>query len=72
MLWMLEQYKQLGEIALCLDNDDAGVKAAKRLTEFLAEPGYEDIRFDRPKEKDWNDELVRACEPEEKMTMEME
>ena len=72
MLWMLEQYTRLGEIVLCLDNDDAGVKATERLTEILAEHGYENIRIDRSEEKDWNDELVRACEAEEKMTMEME
>ena len=72
MLWMLEQYTQLGEIVLCLDNDDAGVKASERLTGFLAEHGYENIRVDHSEGKDWNDELVRACEAEEKMTMEME
>ena len=72
MLWMLEQYTQLGEIVLCLDNDDAGVKASERLTGFLAEHGYGNIRVDHSEEKDWNDELVRACEAEEKMTMEME
>lgn len=72
MLWMLEQYTQLGEIVLCLDNDDAGVKASERLTGSLAEHGYENIRVDCSEGKDWNDELVRACEPEEKMTMEME
>ena len=72
MLWMLEQYTLLGEIVLCLDNDNAGVKASKRLTGILSEYGYENIRIDRSEEKDWNDELVRACETEEKMTMEME
>ena len=72
MLWMLEQNPQLGEIVLCLDNDDAGVKASERLTGFLAEHGYGNIRVDYSEGKDWNDELVRACESEEKMTMEME
>lgn len=72
MLWMLEQYTQLGEIVLCLDNDDAGVKASERLTGSLAEHGYENIRVDCSEGKDWNDELVRTCEAEEKMTMKME
>ena len=72
MLWMLEQHTQLGEIVLCLDNDDAGLKATERLTGFLAEHGYGSIRVDHSEEKDWNDELVRTCEAEEKKTMKME
>ncbi len=72
MLWMLMQYPQLDEVVLCLDNDDAGIKATERLTAILMEHGHDSIQIDRSGEKDWNDELVSACEAETKMTMRME
>ncbi len=37
MLWMLEQYTQLQQISLCLDNDEAGHKASERLETQLSE-----------------------------------
>jgi len=72
MLWMLMQYPQLDEVVLCLDNDDAGIKATERLTAILMEHGHNSIQIDRSGEKDWNDELVSTCEAETKMTMRME
>ncbi|NLE27001.1 MAG: DUF3991 domain-containing protein [Clostridiaceae bacterium] len=72
MLWMLMQYPQLDEVVVCLDNDDAGIKATERLTAILMEHGHDSIQIDRSGEKDWNDELVSACEAETKMTMRME
>jgi DNA primase len=72
MFWMLERYPQLDEVVLCLDNDDAGIKATERLTNILLEHGHGNIQIDRSEEKDWNDELVCACEAETKMTMRME
>ena len=39
MLWMLEQYPQLRQVSLCLDNDEAGHKASDRLKQQLAEQG---------------------------------
>ena len=72
MLWMLDQYPQLHTAVLCLDNDDAGLKATERLTVILLERGRGSVETDRPGEKDWNDELVRACEPEPALTMRME
>jgi DNA primase len=72
MLWMLEQYPQIDEIALCLDSDEAGIKATERLTNILLEHGHSSIQIDRSAEKDWNDELVCACESESKITMRME
>ena len=72
MLWMLEQYAQLNEVVLCLDSDDAGIKATERLTAILHEHGYGNIEIDRPEVKDWNDELVCACEAESTMAMRME
>ena len=58
MLWMLEQNLQLQKISLCLDNDNAGQKAVKRLTGILWEYGYTDIASLLPAAKDWNDELL--------------
>lgn len=72
MLWMLEQHPHCNEIVLCLDNDEAGIKATDRLTTILQERGYSGVQIDRPQEKDWNDELVCACETESKITMRME
>ena len=57
---------------LCLDNDDAGIKATERLTAILQEHGYGNIEIDRSEAKDWNDELVNACEAESTMIMRLE
>lgn len=59
MLWMLAQYSQLQQVALCLDNDEAGHKASERLKTQLAERGYPSQRL-IPQGKDWNDDLVAA------------
>lgn len=58
MLWMLEQDQNLRQIALCLDNDEAGIKAAGRLAEVLQEKGYDQVGVLLPQHKDWNDDLV--------------
>jgi DNA primase len=72
MLWMLEQYSRLDEVVLCLDNDDAGIKATERLTAVLLEHRHGNIEIDRSEAKDWNDELVCACETESTIAMRME
>lgn len=57
MLWMLKQYSQLGSVCLCLDNDEAGHKASKRLAETITQIG----RFTRreiSQGKDWNEDLA--------------
>ena len=56
MLWMLEQSENLRTIYLCLDNDDAGIKAANRLGKLLEDKGYYCEQL-FPQAKDWNDEL---------------
>ncbi len=72
LMWMLEQNPALQKIALCLDNDAAGVKATARLTESLQEKGYEQIGVLTPKHKDWNEDLT-SDEPtvENEVTMTM-
>ena len=55
---LLETQPQIEEVTLCLDNDEAGHKAARRI-EF-------------PSQKDWNDELLANHQEEsESMTMSM-
>ena len=61
MLWMLEQYPQLRQVSLCLDNDEAGHKASERLKQQLAEQGYESERL-MSQGKDWNDDLTEAAQ----------
>lgn len=71
MLWMLEQNPDISHVAFCLDNDKAGLKAARRLSKELQEAGYRsDILL--PALKDWNDDLCAAREvPRATQAMEM-
>ena len=73
MLWMLEQNPMLLSISLCLDNDEAGMKATQRLTDQLTERGYNWVGSYVPEHKDWSEDLVAQFEQEQKpaMTMEM-
>ena len=68
MLWMLEQNPQLKRVALCLDNDKAGIAATERLGDLLREKSY-DTTVILPCEKDWND--VLTTERNRTITMEM-
>jgi len=56
VLQMLEQVPQLDTILLCLDNDEAGHQASRRMREQL------DARYSVerliPENKDWNDDLT--------------
>jgi len=61
MLWMLEQNPKLQKIALCLDNDVPGIKAASRLAETLQEKGYNQIGTLLPEHKDWNECAATRC-----------
>ena len=45
------------EVVLCLDNDEAGRKACRRLEEQLTENYNITIRRELPAQKDWNDDL---------------
>ena len=58
MLRMLERDQNLQQIALCLDNDEAGIKATGRLAEVLQEKGYDQVGVLLPQGKDWNNDLV--------------
>lgn len=57
MLWMLEKDPNLQKIVLCLDHDKAGIEAAGRLTDLLAERGYSDVAILSSACKDWDEDL---------------
>jgi DNA primase len=71
MMGMLEQNSQIREVALCLDNDVAGIAATNRLTETLHQAGYDDVSCLMSDCKDWNEQLVASFrdEPEEGLVM---
>lgn len=71
MLWMLERNPTLQKIALCLDNDAAGMKATARLVDTLQEKGYSQIGILKPEHKDWNEDLTSQPEPTQNFSMEM-
>jgi DNA primase len=73
MQWMLEQNPDIQEIALCLDNDAAGIAATERLTETLQQAGYDNVSCLLPDYKDWNEQLVASFheQPEEELAMSM-
>lgn len=53
---LLERQPHIVAVALCLDNDSAGVKACERIEKQLLKNGY-GIRKELPREKDWNEDL---------------
>lgn len=71
MLWMLEQGQNLRQVVLCLDNDEAGIKAAERLTEVLLEKGHDQVGVLLPQYKDWNDKLIAQQSQTADFTMTM-
>jgi len=57
MLKTLELHPHLQEVVLCLDHDEAGIEAAGRLTEILAEKGYDKVGTLWSQHKDWNEDI---------------
>ena len=57
MHWMLEQNPRLRDVVLCLDHDEPGQTAARRLQEELQGAGYHSGIL-LPVHKYWNDNLV--------------
>ena len=57
---LLELYPQLQRVALCLDNDKAGLNAASRIHKSLQQKGFEDVEYHISAHKDWNEELQAA------------
>ncbi len=57
MVKMLEINPNLQDVVLCLDHDEAGIEAAGRLTEKLADRGYGQVSVLQPTNKDWNEDI---------------
>ena len=69
---LLEAQPQLEEVVLCLDNDEAGHKAARRIAAELLREWNVTVSAEFPSQKDWNDELLSfRQEYNESMTMTM-
>ncbi len=57
LLHRLEVNPKLTKVVLCLDNDDAGRRAAVRIADLLKERGYTDVRIHFPQNKDWDEDI---------------
>lgn len=69
---LLEAQPQLEEITLCLDNDEAGHKATRRIAVELLWEWNVSVSAKFPSQKDWNDELLSFRQEEsQELTMSM-
>lgn len=69
---LLETQPQLQEVTLCLDSDEAGHNAARRIAGELLREWNVTVSAEFPTLKDWNDELLANHQEEnESMTMTM-
>jgi hypothetical protein len=57
LLQMLQDNPKLRNVSLCLDHDEAGLKATRRLKGILHEQGYNNVEVLQPKYKDWNEDV---------------
>ena len=65
VLWqMMKDNPQIDTVHLCLDNDEAGQKAAKRISDALFVKGI-NHEILVPNRKDWNEDLLYPEETEE-------
>jgi hypothetical protein len=67
---LLETQLQLQEVVLCLDNDEAGHKATRRIAAELLQEWNVTVSAEFPSQKDWNDELL-SFRPEESQGLTM-
>ena len=70
VLKMLERMPEQGTVYLCLDNDEAGHKASRRMAEQLSERGIPSVRI-APRLKDWNDDLKSLAQEQAPMCLRM-
>lgn len=69
---LLETQPQLEEVTLCLDNDEAGRNAARRIAGELLQEWNVTVSAEFPTLKDWNDELLSFRQEENQgLTMSM-
>lgn len=64
LLGMLERYPQIQTVHLCLDNDQAGQLAIKRLAKVVREKGLA-VNALVPVHKDWNEDLCANFQQEQ-------
>lgn len=69
----LKDRPDINEVCLCLDNDDAGQAAEKRISEKLAEQGVK-VKTLIPLNKDWNEDLTYTygADPTDDIDLEQE
>ena len=63
LLQLLSDASQVKRIALCLDNDKAGIQARERIKQSLSERGYRDVFPLFSQQKDWNEDLQALTKP---------
>lgn len=63
LVQLLSDAPRVRRVNLCLDNDDAGLKAEKRIRKSLEERGYKDVFPLLPYAKDWNEDLQAMAKP---------
>ena len=68
LLHFLLQNKDVKNVCLCLDNDEAGMMATAKITAMLVEQRY-DVNSLVPQHKDWNDDLVETQQSQTEMAM---
>lgn len=69
---LLETQPQLEEVTLCLDSDEAGQSAARRIATELLNEWNVTVSAEFPSQKDWNDELLTNRQEENQgITMSM-
>ena len=61
---LLKAQPQLEKVILCLDNDEAGHKAARRIAAELLREWNVTVSAEFPSQKDWNDELLATRQEE--------
>ena len=67
---ILSTNEQISKVYMCVDRDDAGDKAVKRIGDELNEMGYEWERI-FPENKDWNEDLTAESEQTENFELTM-
>lgn len=60
LLQLLADNPQIKKIGLCLDHDEAGIKADKRIAGILSERGYQNVFPLFSVHKDWNEDIKAA------------
>ncbi len=63
LMQLLSDAPHVRQVALCLDNDKAGIQARERIKQSLSERGYQDVFPLFSRLKDWNEDLQAMAKP---------